>query len=101
MEIRGELEVSEEALAEVCRRYGVARLAVFGSSARGDFHRDSDVDLLVEFHPEERVGLLRFGSLQIELGQLLGQRVDLVAQNGLKPLLREEVLREARALYAA
>ena len=88
-------------MAELCRRYAVSRLDVFGSSARGDFRADSDVDLLVEFLPGTRVGLLHLSGLQLELETLIGRRVDLVPRGGLKETIRAEVLREARALYAA
>lgn len=101
MRIRSDIEVPEEELFALCRRFGVARLEVFGSSARGDFHPESDVDLLVEFLPGERIGLIRLARLQIELQSLLGHDVDLVPRRGLKPLIREQVLGESRALYAA
>ncbi len=101
MRIRSDIEIPEEDLFALCRRFGVARLEVFGSSARGDFHPDSDVDLLVEFLPGERVGFLRLAQLQIALQSLLGCDVDLVPRRGLKPIIREQVLGESRALYAA
>ena len=101
MRIRADIEVPDDALRALCQRFGVARLEVFGSSARGDFRAGSDVDLLVEFLPGERVGLLRLAGLQLELQALIGRKVDLVPRRGLKPLIRDEVLGEARALYAA
>jgi len=101
MQIRPDIHVSDEELTSLCRRFGVARLEVFGSSVRGDFRPESDVDLLVEFLPGERVGLLRLAELQLELQSLLGCDVDLVPRGGLKPMIRERVLGDARALYAA
>jgi len=101
MRIRSDIEVPDDDLRALCERFGVARLEVFGSSARGDFRAASDVDLLVEFLPGERVGLLRLARLQIELQTLFGQKVDLVPRRGLKALIRDDVLGEARALYAA
>ncbi len=101
MRIRADIEIVEGELFALCRRFGVARLEVFGSSARGDFQPDSDVDLLVEFLPGERVGFLRLAELQIELQALFGHPVDLVPRGGLKPIIRDQVLGEARALYAA
>ena len=87
-------------LADVCRRFGVVELAVFGSTARGDFRVDSDIDLLYVLAPDARLG---FGidRLEDELGDLFGRKVDLVSKKALHRLLRDEVLAEARPLYAA
>lgn len=101
MHVRSDIEVCDQPLAELCRRYSVARLDLFGSSASGDHRPDSDVDLLVEFLPGTRVGFLHLAGLQLDLQELLGRKVDLVPRGGLKPALRDEVLREARALFAA
>jgi predicted nucleotidyltransferase len=95
------IEIPLGALGELCRRYGVRELAIFGSAVREDFHPDSDIDLLVEFQPEASVGLLDYVGLQHELADLLGRKVDLVSKAGLKPLIRDDVLRQAQILYAA
>ncbi len=88
-------------IGEICRRYHVKELAVFGSQVRGDVQPDSDVDFLVEFEEQAAVGLIEFAALMRELSETLGRKVDLVSKNGLKPLIRDAVLREARAAYAA
>jgi len=95
------LELPIAAIADICRRRQVRELAVFGSAARGDARPDSDIDLLVEFQPQARVGLLGYARLMNELSALLGRKVDLVSKPGLKPLIRESVLAEARVIYAA
>lgn len=97
----GDAMVDEVALAELCRRYHVGELSVFGSAARGDMRQDSDIDLLVEFLPEAEVDLVDHAGLMLDLADLLGRKVDLVSKNGLKPLIRASVLSEARLLYAA
>jgi predicted nucleotidyltransferase len=97
----GLVTVEESHLAELCRRYQVRELAVFGSAARGEMRPDSDVDLLVEFQPEAEIGLLEHAGLMLDLSQLLGRRVDLVSKRGLKPLIRDSIIREARPVYAA
>lgn len=93
--------VDDQALTEVCRRFEVLELAVFGSFARGDDRPDSDIDILVEFAPGARIGLWKFGELEAELSSLFGRKVDLVSKRGLKPRIRPYVLRDARILYAA
>ena len=70
------IEVPAEELADLCRRHHVRNLAVFGSTVRGDDRPDSDIDLLVEFQPEARVGFLALGRLQRELSALLGRPVE-------------------------
>ncbi|MDZ4802496.1 MAG: nucleotidyltransferase family protein [Bryobacteraceae bacterium] len=88
-------------MAELCRRYYVRELSVFGSAARGEMRPDSDIDLLVEFLPEAEVDLFDHAGLMLDLTQLLGRKVDLVSKNGLKPLIRASVLEAARLMYAA
>ena len=95
------LNVSAELLAALCLKYRVLELSVFGSVARGMAGHGSDVDLLVLFEDGAEVGLLKLAGLQRELAALLGRPVDLVPKDGLKPVLRDEVLAEAEVLYAA
>ena len=92
--------VDRDRLAKLCRRHGIARLALFGSAARGELEPESDVDLLVEFLPGERVGL-RFITVQEELQALLGRRVDLNTLAFLSPHFRDRVEAEAVPLYEA
>ncbi len=97
----GHLRVDEKKLAELCRRYFVRELSVFGSAARDEMTGQSDIDLLVEFLPEAEIGLLEHAGLMLDLSELLGRRVDLVSKRALKPLIRDSILREARPVYAA
>src|SRR5438094_241908 len=65
-------------IAAVCWHYGIRELAVFGSATRQDLGPESDIDILVDFNPEVRIGLFKFSALSNELESLLGRRVDLV-----------------------
>jgi uncharacterized protein len=94
------LVVDIEALREVCGRYGMARLEVFGSATRGGATSDSDIDLLYELAPGARLGW-NIEKLSDELSELFGRPVDLVARHALHERLRDQVLAEARLLYAA
>ena len=87
-------------LAELCREYGIAELAVFGSVARGDAGPDSDVDLLYARVPGNDLGMGYF-DLQEDLERLFGRHVDLVAKDGLHRVIRDRVLADAQVLYAA
>jgi predicted nucleotidyltransferase len=97
----GDTHVDSESLAQVCRRYGVKELSLFGSVVRGEMRPESDIDMMVEFEPGLRVGLIKFESLAEELEALAGRRVDLVTRRGLKPWVRPAVLADARIIYAA
>jgi len=83
-------------IAEICRRYQVLELSVFGSAARGEMRPDSDVDFLVDFLPNARPGLLGLAAMTRELSVLLGRRVDLAVKPALKPLIRPGVLAEEK-----
>ncbi len=90
------LTEQREEIVRLAERHHAAHVRVFGSVARGENSRDSDVDLLIKTCPE--CSLLDLGSLLADLEDLLHCRVDLVTEDGLKPRLRERVLREAVAL---
>ncbi|MFN0103167.1 MAG: nucleotidyltransferase family protein [Bryobacteraceae bacterium] len=94
------LEIPSEKIAEICRRYQIVEMAVFGSTARGDMRPDSDVDIMVEFAPGVTWGWDYFG-LEQELAQVLGWPVDLTTKKWLKPKVRAEILGDARIIYAA
>jgi predicted nucleotidyltransferase len=87
-------------IAAICRRHRVRELSLFGSALGPDFRPDSDIDLLVEFDSGASVGLLQFGELQAELEILLNRKVDLVSKRGLRPLVRERILKQLEPLYA-
>jgi uncharacterized protein len=89
-----------ERITEICRRYQVRELSLFGSAVRGKMDPESDIDVLVEFDPEAKVGTLRFAALNEELESVFGQRIDLVTKLGLKPWVRPHVLGEAMVVYA-
>lgn len=87
----------ESQIAEIRRRVepilqeaGVRRAGLFGSIARGDFHEESDVDMLVDI--KKNISLFDFVELKLKLEEALGQKVDLVEYAALKPVLRESVL---------
>jgi len=95
------VDVDRSELADFCRRRHIKELAVFGSALRDDFGPASDIDVLVEFEPEARIGFLALARAARELSSLFGRRVDLIPKNGLKPRLRTEVLAGAEVLFAA
>ena len=93
-------EVDEGRLAEICDRYGIAELRIFGSQARGTAGPDSDIDVLYTLRSGRRLGW-EIEQLADEHSDLFGRRVDLVSLRSLHPLLKPSVLAEARPVYAA
>jgi predicted nucleotidyltransferase len=84
-----EIRALSARLADLCRKYGIAELAVFGS-----------VDLLYVRVPGNDLGMSYF-ALQDDLEELFGRPVDLVPKDGLHRVIREQVLADAQVLYAA
>jgi predicted nucleotidyltransferase len=93
------IQIPEQRLAEFCRKHRIRKLSYFGSVLREDFGPDSDVDVLVEFEKEARVGLIRLAGIEIELSDLLGRKVDLNTPGFLSPYFRDQVLKEADVRY--
>jgi hypothetical protein len=77
------------------KTFPVKSLAVFGSVARNEARIGSDVDILVEFDTQARVGLFEFVRLQQLLSEILGAPVDLATPAALRKELREQILAEA------
>lgn len=98
--IRHGIEIDMEALAEICRRFRVRELSLFGSVLRDDFHAGSDIDVLVEFEPDARISLFDVAALEDELSTLVGNEVHLVEKPALKRYLRDEILASAEVLIA-
>jgi predicted nucleotidyltransferase len=94
-----QIEFSKEELAAFCRRNRIRRLSFFGSVLRDDFTPDSDVDALIEFEPDARVGLIRLAGIEIDLSQLLGRKAEIHTVKGLSPYFRDDVLQAAETQY--
>jgi predicted nucleotidyltransferase len=77
------------------RRLGVEHAAVFGSVARGEARAGSDIDVLVELDRERPMGIFEYARLKLYIGELLDGASDVVNRETLKPLLRENILRDA------
>jgi len=94
------LDIDRDALASLCHRHGVRKLAFFGSVVRDDFRPDSDVDVVVAFREDARPSLFTLSRVERELSSLLGGRaVDVATVKGVHPLIRPRVLRDAIVAY--
>ena len=92
------LSIPQDKIADFCRRHHIRKLSLFGSVLRDDFGPDSDVDVLVEFEPGHVPGLAFF-SMEAELSEILGYKVDLNTPRFLSPYFRDEALAEAEVYY--
>lgn len=90
------LRIKREEILQIAAKHGARRVRIFGSVARGEADAASDFDLLVEMEPGR--SLLDLGGLLMDLQDLLGCRVDIVTEKGLRERIRDRVLREAVAL---
>jgi uncharacterized protein len=76
------------------QHYHVTQIGIFGSYVRGEQTPNSDLDILIEFQPDERFGLVTFCELEVYLSSTLHLQVDLVMKAGLKPNLGDRILQE-------
>ena len=96
MKLEDLLQEKRKDILEISVRRGARNVRVFGSAARGEADEKSDLDFLVEMEPGR--SLLDLGGLLMDLRDLLGCEVDVITEPGLKPRIRDRVLREAVAL---
>ncbi len=81
----------------ILKKYGVSRASLFGSVVRGDTHKKSDIDILVEV-PKDK-SLFDMMDIQFELEDVLKKKVDLVEFKGIKPALRQSILSSQLPIY--
>ena len=86
----------------LCEKYGINELSIFGSSVRGDFTENSDVDILVSFNKGSEITLFDIMDLEKEFSQLLKREVDIVEKESLKnPIRKNRILSTREIIYAA
>jgi predicted nucleotidyltransferase len=91
---------SKEQLETFCKKHFIGRLSLFGSILRDDFKPESDVDVLVEFQPGHKIGLLKMARMEAELSEILKRKVDLRTPADLSRYFRQEVVQNAEVQYA-
>ncbi len=101
-ELSQRINTAPESLAEFCERWQVAELAFFGSVLRDDFRPDSDVDVLITFHPDSVSTLDDLLDMREELQALFGRKVDLLEQDAIRnPYRRKSILTTKHIVHAA
>jgi predicted nucleotidyltransferase len=92
------IPIDQQAIADFCRKWHVVELALFGSVLRDDFRPDSDVDVLVTFEPDYRIGFA-ISRMRRELSDIVGRPVDLGTKRSVKPGLRAAIESSAEVIY--
>lgn len=99
-----QIKIPIDQIAEFCDRWQVTELSLFGSALRDDFHADSDVDVMVQFHPKAHPTFRTLDQMEAELKVLFGREVDLITRQGIETSLnylrRREILSSAQVIYA-
>lgn len=97
---RAQIRIPKREIEEYCKSRRIRRLSFFGSFLRKDFRPDSDLDILVEFEPGEKVGFLKLAGMERELSEIVNHKVDLRTPAELSRYFRQEVLDSAEVQYA-
>ena len=98
---RSRIEIPRAQIEDFCQRHHIRRLSLFGSVLRDDFGTQSDVDVLVEFEPGTRVGMIRLAGIELELSGILDRKVDMHTPGFISKYFRVQVLAEAEDQYVA
>ena len=100
MSKRVQFKIPKKKIEAFCKNHSIRKLSFFGSFLRKDFGPDSDVDILVEFEPGQKVGFLKLAGMERELSEILNHKVDLRTPAELSRYFRQEVLDSAKVQYA-
>lgn len=96
-------DISPDDISRICRKWKIRRMELFGSAHTGQLHPDSDIDLLVEFEPDEQWSLMDMARAEEEFSSLFGRPVDLVDRKNLEKsanwIRREAILESTEVVY--
>lgn len=88
-----------EAIENESIRDNIKKASLFGSFLRGEQTQDSDVDILIEFKPEAKIGFFEFVRLQRRLGEFVGRKIDLLTPASLSKFFKDQIINEAEIIY--
>jgi hypothetical protein len=92
MVTRESIQEKRDAILKIARLHGASDIRIFGSVAHGDATENSDIDFVVRFDPDR--SLFDHGGLIVDLEELLGVKVDVVSEAGMRPRFRDQVMAE-------
>lgn len=93
------IELPYQKITEFCQHKPIAKISLFGSILRDDFGSESDVDMLVEFIPDSKIGYFELVGMELELTELVGRKVDLRTPEELSRYFRQRVIDSAQTIY--
>ena len=96
------IEIQDSIIISLAKKYRIKELSFFGSVLRENFQQDSDIDILVQFDEEADYSLFDLFEIKEEFENALGREIDLIEKGSLRnPYRRDNILRNARVIYAA
>ncbi|MGQ9799913.1 MAG: nucleotidyltransferase family protein [Ignavibacterium sp.] len=100
-----DINISEDKIKEICKRFFITELSLFGSALRNDFNDNSDIDLLIEFMPGSGISLFDIIDIQDEFKKLFGRDVDIVSKNAIRRsrnyIKKKQILENYKVIYAS
>lgn len=94
------IEIDENIINEIAKKYNIKELSIFGSVLRNDFTNNSDIDLLIEFNKNTNYSYFDLLEIKEKLSYIFERPVDLIEKESLKnPFRRKEILNSARKVY--
>ncbi|PIN89783.1 hypothetical protein COU57_05355 [Candidatus Pacearchaeota archaeon CG10_big_fil_rev_8_21_14_0_10_32_14] len=88
--MKNDIEDLKNKIRKILKQYGIARAGIFGSYARGEQKKNSDIDILIQ--PTKDMSLLDFVHIKLELEDILGKKVDLISYKYIHPYLKKRIL---------
>jgi hypothetical protein len=93
------IQQHQKEIEKICREEGISYLALFGSHARGDEQPNSDIDLMIDFHPDHRKSLFGLIDVEDKFQNLFGKKIDLVTKNGVNKYFKPYIEADLIPLY--
>ncbi|WP_107671093.1 nucleotidyltransferase family protein [Cyanothece sp. BG0011] len=101
--IQQRLKLSKVDITDICEQWNIKKLSLFGSILRDDFNENSDIDLLIQFNPDARQGLLTLARLKHHLEDMTQRSVDVVVQESIENsenwIRKQEIFKTAQIIY--
>ena len=94
-----QLDLPTDDIVALCKNYPIRRLSLFGSILHDDFTPESDIDILIEFEPDAKIGYFELVEIQFQLSDIIGREVDLLTPGALSKYFRHQVLDTAQMIY--
>lgn len=92
--MKNNIEKIKNMILPILKKHDVQKSAIFGSFAREEEKEKSDIDILIKFQKDDSKSLLDLVALKLDLEEVLGRKVDVVEYSAIKPLLREDILKD-------